>query len=147
MKTIVVSGARSNVGKTTLARGICSVLPGSVHVKLGHGERKEGTGNVFYRAGTSFESIVEGSPDARFLVIESNRILEDLRPDLTVYIPAEERKPSAALAERRADLTRGCAGEAGEVSLVSERLGVDHETAAGIVRLVCGDGGAVDVEG
>jgi hypothetical protein len=146
MKTIVVSGARSNVGKTTLARGICSLLPGSVHVKLGHGERKEGTDNVFYHAGTPFGKIAEESPDAGFLVIESNRILEELKPDLAVYIPAEQMKPSAAMAEERADLTRGCAGKEEEIGLVGERLGVDRETAAGIVRLVCGNGGALDVE-
>ena len=41
MKTIVISGARSDVGKTTLAEKIGGVLPGSVIVKLGHGEEKD----------------------------------------------------------------------------------------------------------
>ena len=45
MKTIVIAGARSNIGKTTLAEGICRLLPGSVCVKLGHGKLKEDVDN------------------------------------------------------------------------------------------------------
>lgn len=59
MKTIVISGARSNVGKTTLAEKIRQLLPGSVRVKLGHGELKEDMDDVFYHAGTPYERIKE----------------------------------------------------------------------------------------
>ena len=145
MKTVVISGARSNVGKTTLAEKIRRLLPGSVRVKLGHGELKEDVDGVFYHAGTPYERIIEDNPQADFLVIESNRILEEIDPDLSIYLPADDPKPSAALAEERADLIRGC-GETEElVDLVMERLGVDTRTAAGIVRLTCADEGP-DIE-
>jgi hypothetical protein len=59
-------------------------------------------------------------------------------PDLAIYLPAEDPKPSAALAEASADLIRGrrCRGEM--VRLVAGKLEVDDGTAAEIVRLACG---------
>ncbi len=147
MKTIVISGAKSDIGKTTLAEGICRLLPGSVRVKLGHGELKEAEDNVFYPSGTPFERIKAENPQADFLVIESNRILEEIEPDLTVYLPAEDPKPSAALAEEKADLIRGCEVRGELVELVKDRLGVGTLTAVEIVWLVCEDSGPeMDVE-
>ena len=141
MKTIVISGARSNIGKTTLAGRMSGLLPGSVCVKLGHGEEKEGMDNRFYPSGTPYGRIKEENPQADFLIIESNRILDEIEPDLTVYLPAEDPKPSALIAAKRADLTRGCTGSDEEAGLVAGRLGIDAVTAAGIVRLVCVDSG------
>jgi hypothetical protein len=138
MKTIVISGARSNVGKTTLAEAVSAVLPGSVYVKLGHGEVKEDIDNIFYHAGTPYERIEEENPQADFLIIESNRILEEMDPDLAIYLPAEDPKPSAALAEASADLIRGRLCRDEMVRLVAGKLEVDDGTAAEIVRLACG---------
>lgn len=42
MKAIVMSGASFNVGKTTLTRALCNLLPGSVRVKIGHHAMKPG---------------------------------------------------------------------------------------------------------
>ena len=137
MKTIVISGARSNVGKTTLAEEIRQLLPGSVRVKLGHGELKEDMDDVFYHAGTPYERIKEENPHADFLIIESNRILEEIEPDITIYLPADDPKPSAALAETRADLIRGCKGGSDAAEHVAGKLGIDERVAAEIVRLVC----------
>ena len=137
MKTIVISGARSNVGKTTLAEEIRQLLPGSVRVKLGHGELKEDMDDVFYHAGTPYERIKEENPQADFLIIESNRILEEIEPDIAIYLPADEPKPSAALAETRADLIRGCEGGSDAAGFVAGKLGIDERAAAEIVRLVC----------
>jgi len=136
MKTIVVSGARSNVGKTSLARELCRLLPGAVHVKLGHGLEKPGGRNVFYRAGTPFEEIAAAHGRARFLVIESNRILDEMRPDLAVYLPADDPKPSASAARERADFTRGEPLPADVAEDIARRLGVSPTTAAGIADLI-----------
>lgn len=147
MKTIVISGARSNIGKTTLADKVSALLPGSVCVKLGHGDVKDGIDNVFYHAGTPFARVAEENRDADFLVIESNRILEEMEPDLAIYLPADDPKPSAGLAERRADLTRGCGIGEDLVDLVVRKLRVDRRIAAGIVNLACTAGnGAEDEE-
>ena len=144
MKTIVISGARSNIGKTTLAEKIRQLLPGSVRVKLGHGELKEDMDDVFYHAGTPYERIKEENPQAGFLIIESNRILEEIEPDLAIYLPADEPKPSAALAEARADLIRGCEGGSDAAEHVAGKLGIDERAAAEIVRLVCMTGETED---
>jgi len=140
MKTIVISGARSDVGKTTLAERIGRLLPGSVVVKLGHGKRKEGVGNAFYHAGTPFEEVVEDNPAADFIIIESNRVLEEIEPDIAIYLPADDPKPSAAIAEKKADLVRGCGSGEDAVRLIAGRLGIDAGTAAEIAMLACGDG-------
>ena len=119
------------------------MLPGSVRVKLGHGELKEDMDDVFYHAGTPYERIKEENPQADFLIIESNRILEEIEPDLAIYLPADDPKPSAALAETRADLIRGCEMSDDMVRLVVDRLGVDMRTAVEIVRLAC-EGGVTE---
>ena len=58
---------------------------------------------------------------------------------------AEEQKrrkeSPGSIAEKRADLTRGCAGSDKEAVFVAGRLGIDAATAAEIVRLVCDDSG------
>lgn len=125
MKTVVVSGARSGVGKTSLARRICEVLPGAVHVKIGHGRRKPQIGNLYYEKGTSPEVILEENAGIPFLVIESNTVLEDLEPDLVLYIPASGAKPSASLAEGRADIVIGETVEGRAAELAASRLGID----------------------
>ena len=140
MKTIVISGARSNVGKTTLAEKISGFLPGSVRIKLGHGELKEDVDNVFYHAGTPYDRIKEENPGADFLVIESNRVLVELDPDLAIYIPADDPKPSAALAESRADIVTGRGTMDETAVMIAEKLGIEAAVAEDVAGLVCGGG-------
>lgn len=135
MKTIVVAGARSNVGKTSLARGIVQLLPGAVHVKIGHGARKPGAGNVFYPVGTPWAQIAAAHGSAPWLVVESNRVLAETDADLVVFLPADRPKPSAALARRRADITRGKPVDPETIRRLAGRLGVDGETVREIARL------------
>ena len=107
MKTVVISGASSNVGKTTLAREIVSILPGAVFIKIGHGTEKKGVDNLYYHTGVSFERIRRENRNASFLVIESNTILKEMIPDCVIYLPGENSKPSAAAARESADIIRG----------------------------------------
>ena len=93
MKTIVISGAHSNVGKSGLAERLSSVLQNSVHIKVGHGRKKEGGNNLFYPEGTSFERIAEDVTDREYLIIESNRILREISPDLAIFLTGETPKP------------------------------------------------------
>ena len=81
MKVIVVSGARSNVGKTQLARALCELLPGAVRIKIGHHVSKPGGDDNLYQMGTSFSTIESEHRNAHFLIIESNRILEEIAPE------------------------------------------------------------------
>ncbi|RPI76349.1 MAG: hypothetical protein EHM45_13215, partial [Desulfobacteraceae bacterium] len=98
MKVIVVSGAHSNVGKTLLSQALCKLLPGAVHIKIGHHARKPGNDDHFYYIGTGFTTIAADHEQARFLVIESNRILEKITPECVIYLSAENPKPSAEMA-------------------------------------------------
>ena len=135
MKVIVVSGARSNVGKTYLARGLEKVLPGAVRVKIGHHAPKPGGDANLYGMGTSFSRIAAEHGNADFLIIESNRILEEITPDCTIYLAADDPKPSARIAEDKADIVRGKNVAASKVSELALRLGCGEETIRKIVEL------------
>lgn len=135
MKVIVVSGARSNTGKTRLAREVCRLLPSAVRIKIGHGIRKEGDDGYFYPAGTSFETIAARHNGAGYLVIESNSILKHIVPDCTIYLAADDPKPSAAMARERADVLRGEALTNEKISHLAQRLGCCEATVMTIAGL------------
>ncbi len=132
MKTIVISGASSKVGKTTLAGKVCGILPGAVHVKIGHGAIKPGMGNIFYPHGTGFERIEAENRGTPFLVIESNGILREIDPDLAIYLPGGSPKPSAAEAAEKADIVGGEPIARSAMIKIADRLGVAVETASAI---------------
>jgi hypothetical protein len=138
MKTIVVSGAHSKVGKTHLARAICGLLPGAVRIKIGHGKVKPGGDGFFYPLGTPFAGIAAGHATARYLVIESNSILRELTPDCAIYLAADNPKPSAALAEERADIVRGKPVDRMTLSRLAGRLACSEETVRQIAEMAGG---------
>lgn len=136
MEIIVISGEAHNVGKTTVAslviknlKGRVSAIKTSIHegverVVSAEQERIQqvGTDTAFLQASgadpvvflqTDAEHLREdlekaqglaGEPD--YLVIEGNRVLDYLNPDLIIYVTREgsEAKPSAAQAEAKADI-------------------------------------------
>jgi molybdopterin-guanine dinucleotide biosynthesis protein A len=132
MKTIVVSGASSGVGKTTVANMIADILPKSVVVKIGHHEAREGRPPGFYPRGTTVGTLMKEHPAASFLVIESNSILREHAPDICIYLDGIDEKPSAAFARQCANLRRGepCAPHI--VATVAKRLCVDGSVATQI---------------
>ena len=135
MKVIVVSGAHSNVGKTHLARALRDLLPGAVRIKIGHHERKPGGDGYYYHIGTAFSTIAAEHSNARFLIIESNHILEDITPECTIYLPAENPKPSAEIAVKKADIIRGEPVPASRISILAKRLECDETVIRKIVAL------------
>lgn len=135
MKTIVVSGAHSNVGKTQLARELCGLLPGAVHVKIGHGKEKQNAGNLFFQVGTPFSRIEREIRHADFAVIESNSVLEVLAPDCTIYLPGGAPKPSAGRALEQADVVRGEQVSRKTIESLAGRLGLDEATVFEITLL------------
>ena len=138
MKVIVISGASSRVGKTTLALGLQHVLAGAEVVKIGHGPRKAGIGNHFYEWGTPFETIQKNHADARWLLIESNSILREIQPDLVIYLEGPHPKPSAQEARRRADIVSGIDVSDEDAARLAARLGVTPDLMRTIIRLVPG---------
>ena len=134
MRTIVISGAHSNVGKTKLARELCALLPGAVHVKIGHGTEKRDMGNLFFHVGTPFPRIAREIGEADFAVIESNSVLEELEPDCAIYLPGGSPKPSARTAFERADIVRGEPVGRDTIARLAAGLGVTEETMLDIVE-------------
>ena len=135
MKVIVVSGARSNVGKTHLARALCSLLPGAIRVKIGHHAPKPGRDINLYPIGTSFATIASQHSDVRFLIIESNRILQEITPDCAIYLPGDDPKPSAKLAAKKADIIRGEPLSDSAISLLAQHMECDEALIRAIVEL------------
>jgi hypothetical protein len=135
MKVIVVSGACSNVGKTYLSRALCRLLPGAVRIKIGHHAYKPGRDANLYQIGTSFATIAAQHSNARFLIIESNRILEEITPECVIYLPAENPKPSAETAMKKADIIRGEPVPASTLSALAKRMECDETVIRAIVEL------------
>ena len=113
------------MGKTTLAKGVCSLLSNSVCVKLGHGREKSKKTGILYPLGTPFAEIANIHEHTKYLIIESNRILREITPDLTIYLGSESPKPSARLAKRKADITRGQRVASDSLVQCAARLGLD----------------------
>jgi hypothetical protein len=135
MKVIVVSGARSNVGKTHLVRALCRLLPGAVRIKIGHHAPKPGGDDNLYQMGTSFSTIAEEHKNAGFLIIESNRLLEEFTPECVIYLPAENPKPSAEVAIKKADIIRGETVPDSKITILANRMECDETVIRTIVEL------------
>ncbi len=124
MKTIVVSGACSNIGKTTLAKELSKILPQAEFVKIGTGKKKENSPDTLYPFGSYFERLKDNHSKAHFLIIESNTILTELEPDLCIYLDGQPEKPSAILAKKRADLRRGFTVSQHKINSLAQRLDI-----------------------
>lgn len=135
MKIIVISGASSGVGKTTLARKLKSLLPGAELIKIGHGRPKADMENHFYPLGTSLEILRHNHHDARWLLIESNSILREAKPDLVIYLDGANPKPSAEYAKARAHIVSGHRLAAEQISAIAARLEIPVYVVRDIVRL------------
>jgi hypothetical protein len=135
MKVIVVSGARSKVGKTELTRALCGQLPGAVRIKIGHGSAKQGGDGFFYHSGTLFETIAAEHGSAVYLVIESNSILKQIVPDCTIYLSSDNPKPSAIMAREKADILRGELLPGKKVLQLAKRLKCGEKTVRKIAAL------------
>jgi hypothetical protein len=138
MKVIVISGASSKVGKTTLAGSLRGMLEDAEVVKIGHGERKPGLQNHFYESGTPFQTIRENHSGAPWLIVESNSILQEIAPDLVIYLEGEHPKPSAQYARCRADIVSGRPIDKDTLAALAARLGIPTE----LVRKIAHHAGA-----
>lgn len=124
------------MGKTTLARKICALLPDAVRIKIGCGREKPDVDDVLYRPGTPARTVLDNHAQARFLVIESNSILAELAPDLCVYVDADNPKQSAQHARAKADVTTAQVDPIRDVPLIRQRLDLDLDTARAVFRCI-----------
>lgn len=138
MKVIVISGASSNVGKTTVAMRLQSLLGGATFVKIGCGKHKPAVKDLLYRPGTSFETIRKHHADAEWLLVESNAILHEIQPDLVIYMEGKNPKPSASDARVRADIISGQFIDSDRVAALAARLKVTADLMRGMVEAAGG---------
>ncbi|MBN1878597.1 molybdenum cofactor guanylyltransferase [bacterium] len=134
MKTIVIAGARSRVGKTSLAFELMALLPGSRYVKIGSSQQKM-DGPEYYPIGTTFQYIVEKGDKEQILIIESNSILREITPDVCLYLDDAPAKPSAVMARSKADVISGMRINDSQVKAIAERLNVDKPVVRHMVWL------------
>ena len=111
MKTIVVSGSASKIGKTTLVRNIKQALSRSrvQAIKFGHGPSRAGKDELLFHdldEGLAFIRERLTSTDIDVLIIESSSIYEHFKPDLGIFLvcPWKPEKASARIARSNANL-------------------------------------------
>ncbi|MBA7592782.1 hypothetical protein ES708_34976 [subsurface metagenome] len=94
MRTIVIAGAHSSLGKTTLGRKLKAQLGGRADlVKVGHG-RDKGKEELLLHSTEAAVGLIakrrrQGSLD--YLIIESSASLKSFTPDFCIFI--ESGKP------------------------------------------------------
>lgn len=135
MKTIVIAGAESGVGKTTLAREIRDLIPGVQVAKIGHGQRKPGKEPAFYPCGTPFVFLAECHAGATILVVESNSIIREMQPDMLIFLSGKTTKPSAIPAKKQADIVSGTLVTKHRLEILSRRLDLGVEVIRKIAWL------------
>lgn len=69
------------------------------------------------------------------MIIESNRILEEITPECVIYLSADSPKPSAEIAARKADIIRGEAVPDSTISDLAKRMGCNKAVIRKIVEL------------
>jgi molybdopterin-guanine dinucleotide biosynthesis protein A len=135
MKTIVIAGASSGVGKTSLARELVALLPGARRIKIGRHQPKPGVDGAFYPLGTPYAAILHDHGDAPCLLIESNRILEQMSADVVIYLDGPRPKPSAAVARARAALVSGRPADRQCIASLAARLEIPAAMATRLAWL------------
>ena len=127
MKSIVIAGTHSSVGKTTLAKELCRIIHGAIHIKIGKGKKKEDKGDILYPFKTSFSEIYTQHKQTKFLIIESNSILKEIAPDCTLFLTGNSSpKPSAIDARKKADIIRGKMVDENTIKRLSQSLGLSQ---------------------
>jgi hypothetical protein len=119
MRTIIIAGAHSSLGKTILGRKLEAQLGGRIElVKVGHGREKGKEELLLHSTEAAVRLIADrrrhGSLD--YLIIESSTILRSFTPDFCIFIEGCRQqqggqavkeplpKKSAQYARERADL-------------------------------------------
>jgi hypothetical protein len=91
--------------------------------------------NHFYESGTPFHAIRENHRDARWLIVESNSILREIQPDLTIYLEGQNPKPSAEYAKCRADIVSGRRLSKEDVAVLAAKLEIPVDLMQRIAQL------------
>ncbi len=132
MKTIVIAGGGSNVGKTTLARKLTELLPNARAVKLGTHPPKPGKPGLFFPIDTPWSEVNTALGNCGYAIVESGSLLDDpeLEPDLIIFLPTpagRTDKPGSKRRRQRADLVRGEPISRDSLTALERRLALDED--------------------
>jgi len=134
-KIIVIAGDHSNIGKTTLAYKLCELLANAVRIKIGHHPRKEHGAEHYYYAGATFAEILSDHRGCSYLIIESNQILSQVKPDCLIFLTGQGPvKPSAATAINAADIIRGKYVDEVRQECIARALNIDRTTVKKMIE-------------
>lgn len=85
----VICGAGRGVGKTHLARGLCSVLPNSTRAKLGHGRRDPDGPPNYFRTQRELAAFLRTAQHAHeHIILESNAHARRKAGDIIIFVDA-----------------------------------------------------------
>ena len=86
----VICGAGRGVGKTTLARRLCELLPRSVYAKYGQGRpRADKAPNYFRKLDDLAQFVGNARRNATHVVVECNAWAREGKGDVTIFIDAQ----------------------------------------------------------
>jgi hypothetical protein len=138
LKIIIISGSLSHIGKTTVLRSIQAKLEDSstVAIKIGHRPLNADKPEKFFsniREALKYIDHLGKSDNPDFLLVESNSILNYIKPDLVIFLKSKDKpeKESAKIAKPKADI------------IIDENF--DCNTAARIITNTIGDQSFADV--
>jgi len=98
--TWVISGAGRRVGKTSLAQGLCQILPNAVYAKQGCGTWQEGKPPNLFRTDQELASFVAAArAQHEHVVVESNALARRGDGDIIIFVDA-----TAGQADSRPDV-------------------------------------------
>jgi hypothetical protein len=114
----VICGAGRRVGKTTLALGLCRVLPGAVYAKQGTSRRRDDKPASYFQTDDELDGFLarETAAGCRHLVVESNALAKRGRGDIIIYLErgssadaGRQPRPDAPELRAKAHVRLGCA--------------------------------------
>lgn len=132
MKTVIVAGAHSDSGKTTILRRIASILGDVVTVKLGRAdEAKEGKEEILFPSDATIDDVIGAIPGKpAYLLIEGNSILKRFDPDLAIFVDGDgpDRRSDADELKGRCDMVVGGKVDCRTAFGLGAGLGLDLKT-------------------
>jgi hypothetical protein len=130
MKTVIIAGAGSNVGKTTVLRSLKTFFPNNISVKLGKTEvpdksKKE----LLLPSNYSLEQIRDAvGQKPEYLLIEGNSILKTYEPDLAIFVDGEpeNRREDAQELKEKCHLVVGGRIECRQAFILAKKINLDR---------------------
>ncbi|MFH1874512.1 MAG: hypothetical protein ABH859_04925 [Pseudomonadota bacterium] len=130
MKVIIIAGAGSKVGKTTVLRSLKAFFPNSISVKLGKKEAEDKNKEELLLPSNSTLAQIKAalSQEPEYLLIEGNALLKTFKPDLAIFVDGEPEKPreDAKELQIRSHLVVGTKVDCQQAFILAGRIGLER---------------------